>query len=154
MVVFEVNASQITSLEEAYKQIQILRREVSAPSDLPQAIIHFKQLTANYLEFIITLVNPIFKHSVTLRATRLPPSVRFSLHFIHTMDSPFPYEMSCFSLFLPAHYFKESDTVNLLGARECIVRYLDYMLGPFRDYNGGLLNSDSEKIAPLSGETI
>lgn len=130
--------------EEAYKQVQVLRRELLVSHDLPQVIIHFRQLTTYYLEFTVNLVRPASKHSVTVQATLLPPSIRFFLHFVYETDSPFPNEACCFSLFLPAHYFKEYNTVNFLQARACVVRYLDHMLGPFRDYNGGLFEAQRE----------
>ena len=110
--------------EEAYKQIQVLQRELSAPSDLPQVTIHFRHRSTQSLEFMINLVRPASDRSVTLQATTLPPSVRFFPHFMREIKLPFPREACCFSLFLPTHYFNEHHTVNLLQARNCVVQHL------------------------------
>ena len=47
--------------EEAYKQIQVLQRELSSPDDQPQATIHLRQRSTHSLEFIVNLVRPASK---------------------------------------------------------------------------------------------
>ena len=128
-----------------------------APSDMPQVTIHFRHRSTQSLEFMVNLVRPASEHSVTLQATTLPPSVRFFPHFSREIELPFPREACCFSLFLPTRYFNEHHTVNLLQARNCVVQHLQHMMGHFRDYNGGLFETQRgtfENVAAALADKI
>ena len=131
--------------EEAYKQLRVLLNELRSSNDLPQVTIHFRQQTAHSLEWLIHIAK---HHDLPLekKVGALPPSVRFFLHFLHEIDTK---EMGCFSLFLPLQQFNEQHTINLLQARDRVVRHLQCLLGPFRDYNGGLFETQRDTFIDI-----
>jgi len=137
--------------EEAFKQLHILQSELHSSEDLPQASIHFWRQTNNSLEFLINLARP--SHPIPLEKKALaclPHFTNFCLHFIKKIEYPFAKETWCFSLFLPIQHFSENNTINLLHARDQIVHYMQLILGPFRDYNGGLFEVQKRTFADIA----
>jgi oligopeptide transport system substrate-binding protein len=121
--------------EEAYKQAQILQKELNSSGDFPQVAIQLRQQTMYSLEFVVVLVRPASDFPIDRQASG---QLNFMLHFFQKMDFPFSSETWCFSLFLPTYNFMEGHTINLLRAREWVSKYIVKLIGPFRDYNGGL----------------
>jgi len=136
--------------EEAYKQLCILHREVHKIEDLPQVSIHLCQQTDYVLEFLINVARPWVETSIDQQADQLPPSAHFLLHFSKKSHAQFTKEICSFSLFLSANQFYEQHTINFLQARNRIVHFIQLILGPFRDYNGGLFEKQKRIFADLS----
>ncbi len=70
--------------------------------------------------------------------TSCPPSVQCSVHFHTQFKTSPPCKGAVFSFYIPLHYFYENDAINLLHARRYITKYIEGIMGSFRDYNGGL----------------
>jgi len=137
--------------EESYKQLRVLKNELQLPTDLPQVTIHFRQQTDQILEFLVNVARPNHLFPLEQKIGILPPSTSFFLHFSQKIVTPFPQETLCFSLFLTLQQFNEHQTINLLQARNRVVHYLQQMLGPFRDYNGGMLETQRGTFTSIFG---
>lgn len=128
--------------EESHRQTLLLIREMASKQDLPHVSIHFKEQTATSLEFLIHLVRP--KSEMPLLLEKLPESISFFRYSHHTLNNPFQIEIQIFSIKLQAQLFDVRDTINLLYARRYIAKQLEVILGPFRDYNGGLFEKQQD----------
>lgn len=138
------------NVEETYKQLLILQNELHSCDDIPQVAIHFRQQTGDTLEFLITVALAQTSFAIDQHVAALAPSINFFLHFSQAVATPFPKTMLCFSLFLPVHQFKEHNTINLLQARDRVVQCLVSLLGPLRDYNGGLFETQRSAFEDIS----
>lgn len=128
--------------EESHRQIQLLIREMTHKEDLPHISIHFQEQTASSLEFLVHLVRP---HSdVPIAFDRLPESLYFFRYAHHVIHTPFSIEIDAFSIKIPAQIFNVRDSINLLYARRYLIKQLEMLIGPFRDYNGGLFEKQQD----------
>jgi oligopeptide transport system substrate-binding protein len=110
--------------------------------DLPHISIHFQEQTSNSLEFLIHLVRP--KAMAPLALEKLPKSLYFFRYTKHLINTPFSIEIEVFSIKMRAALFDVRDTINLLYARRYIAKQLELIIGPFRDYNGGLFEKQQD----------
>ena len=133
--------------EESHRQIQLLVREMTDEQDMPHIAIHFQEQTASSLEFLIHLVRPKSKRPFTLED--LPESLSFFRYSKHVINTPFTIEIEAFSIRLPAQIFDVRDSINLLYARRYLVKQLEKIIGPFRDYNGGLFEKQQDHFEKM-----
>ncbi|MBI2812535.1 MAG: peptide ABC transporter substrate-binding protein [Candidatus Melainabacteria bacterium] len=135
--------------EESYRQIQLLQREVRSKHDLPHVLLQFREQTNTSLEFLIHLVRPKAEEGLENALKRLPESLHSFSHFCHVKQSPFPIECGSFSLKVPSNAFDVRDSINLLYARRYVLKYLEGVIGPFRDYNGGLFEKQQQHFESI-----
>lgn len=128
--------------EESHRQIQLLIREMSHKGDVPHASIHFQEQTGSSLEFLIHLVRP--KSTTPLLLENLPESLYFFRYSHHVIQTPFPIEIDAFSIKIHSQLFNVRDSINLLYARRYLIKHLEMIIGPFRDYNGGLFEKQQD----------
>src|SRR3989344_3581275 len=128
--------------EESHRQIQLLVREMSHRQDFPHLSIHFQEQTANSLEFLIHLVRP--QSAASLQLTNLPESLYFFRYAHYVIHTPFSIEIDAFSIKMDAQIFDVCDSINLLYARRFLIKHLEAIIGPFRDYNGGLFEKQQD----------
>lgn len=128
--------------EESHRQIQILLREMKSKQDLPHVSIHFQEQTASSLEFLIHLVRPKAAEPIVL--DKLHDSLYYFRYSKHLMSTPFPIEIEAFSIKMQPQLFDVRDTINLLYARRYLSKHLESIIGPFRDYNGGLFEKQQD----------
>lgn len=130
--------------EESHRQTQLLIREMNSEQDLPHISIHFQEQTATSLEFLIHLVRPKMLDPLPLE--KLPESLYSFRYSNHTIQTPFPIEIDVFSIRMHSQIFDVQDTINLLYARRYLMKYLETIIGPFRDYNGGLFEKQQDQF--------
>ncbi len=128
--------------EESHRQIQILIREMTSKQDMPHVSIHFQEQTSSSLEFLIHLVRPKATEPVALE--KLPESLYYFRYSRHVLNIPFSIEIEAFSIKMQAQLFDVRDTINLLYARRYLAKQLEMIIGPFRDYNGGLFEKQQD----------
>lgn len=128
--------------EESHRQIQLLVREMSHTKDIPHLSIHFQEQTSSSLEFLIHLVRPETKEPLPLE--KLPEALYFFRYSHHVIHTPFSIEIDAFSIKMDAQIFDVRDSINLLYARRYLVKQLETIIGPFRDYNGGLFEKQQD----------
>ncbi len=131
--------------EEAVKNLALLKKELSAAPDLPQAMIFFAAQTPQYLSFKIILAR-------TIRKAMLPLAKCFAslpLRFIVDRTNVFRnVEASIFQLRLPidSSFLRADLSVNLYQARHDIVSLLQQAIGKVRDYNGGVFAQERDRF--------
>lgn len=130
--------------EESFRQIQLLLREMHHPSDLTHISILFQEQTLSSLEFLIHYARPFSPSSIKEQLSQLPLSFEHLWRFHKDINLPFPIELGAFSLKIPSSFFDMRGQINLLYARRYITKYLESLLGPFRDYNGGLFEKQQD----------
>lgn len=135
--------------EESYRQIQLLQREILSEKDLPHLHIHFREQNPEFLEFLVHLVRPNPKEPLESSLKRLPASLHTFSHFTHQRTSPFLIESSAFSVKIPSNAFNVRDSIHLLYARRYVLKYLEEILGSFRDYNGGLFEKQQQHFETI-----
>jgi ABC-type oligopeptide transport system substrate-binding subunit len=135
--------------EESFKQVQHLLKEIETPQDLPQISIQFQEQTASSLEFLIHLARPKCSGPLHTVLEKLPSHLDFFCHFEHVAHHSFPVELAAFALKVPSETFEIRDSINLLYARRYIIKFLESVLGPCRDYNGGLFEQQQQHFEVL-----
>jgi len=135
--------------EESFRQVQLLQREIHNGEDMPHVSVHFQEQSPSSLEFLIHLVRPRCKESLNQALKRLPESVQFFCHFLRTNETPLPLEICAFSLKVPPFAFDVRGSINLVYARRYVLKYLERIIGPFRDYNGGLFETQQQHFEML-----
>ena len=135
--------------EESFRQIQLLRREMTNKKDLPHISIHFQEQHPSSLEFFIHLIRPKSLKPLEESLKRLPDSIDYLRYFHSVSKTPFPIEIEGFSINVPSHLFDIQDSINLLYARRYVAKLIETAIGPFRDYNGGLLAKQQQHFEAI-----
>ncbi|MBS0652253.1 MAG: peptide ABC transporter substrate-binding protein [Verrucomicrobia bacterium] len=135
--------------EESYRQVQLLQREIHSPKDLPHVHVHFREQTPESLEFLIHLVRPNPSDPLEACLKRFPASLHTFCHFMHHRQTPFPMESSALSIKIPSSAFDVRESINLLYVRRYVLKYLEEILGTFRDYNGGLFEKQQQHFETI-----
>jgi hypothetical protein len=133
--------------EESYRQLLLLHKEVHSNSDLPQISIHFRGHNSQDLEFLIYMVRPAAEQPFEKTIDKLPTWIRFISHISSSLKNSFFSEAIAFSLHIPISCLNFGLITNLLLVRKYVTTLLETLLGPFRDFNGGLFTQQEEIFA-------
>ncbi len=141
--------------EELFKNISHLSKEIKYVNDLPQGMISFVEYFQDTLKFLVIVLRLIKPGTKDLQSAHLPSIVHFSLEnilLIEKLKKKYQKEASIFTLEVKSSQFLQSNnTINLRAARQYVAKVLEGMIGPFRDYNGGLLIQENEQLARIKG---
>ncbi len=143
----------IRNEEEIMKNILTLSQELHDPEDIPQVMIKFEEQTTTELNFSVILVQPIAEDNVK---TILPQSLsgaRVAVDRIQTIER-LNRKYYKEATLLQVHLFKEpflrSDfSVNTYLARQKVVALLVDVFGEIRDYTGGMISQQEERLFEL-----
>jgi len=135
--------------EDAYRQLQLLQREIKRGEDLPHVSVHFREQTSSSLEFLIYLVCPKFSESLDKIFKRLPDFLHFFCRFHYETKIPVPLQAGAFSVKMPSCSFEQCGSINLLYTRRYLLKFLEAAIGPFRDYNGGLFEMQQQHFEAI-----
>ncbi|MEM7175477.1 MAG: peptide ABC transporter substrate-binding protein [Chlamydiota bacterium] len=138
--------------EEAFKQLLVLAKEIFSAKDYPQVSIHFQKQTAHQLEFLIYLARPKpnLSPETAITSSQFPVSIQLILHLTKEIDTKVPTLIEAFSVLIPIEKCKKGTAINLLHAREFVGKLLENIVGTFRDYNGGLFDTQKKRFEELS----
>lgn len=141
--------------EELIRNIISLSQELRYVRDLPQAIISFQEQYNDVLRFNIVLLRVLTEKSRSLvKLSRLLPG---NVHFFAERVANVGYlrkkyikEANVFTLELESKLFlRKNHSVDLVKARQYVVKALEKMMGNFRDYNGGFLVKQNEQLEAI-----
>lgn len=138
--------------EELIRNILQLSNEIRYVKDLPQTIISFQEQRGGVLRFDIVLLRVLGSEDLSLSklSRKLPLKVRFVPERVANVGfirKKYVKEANVFVLETEvAPFIRKNHSVDLVKAREYIVKVLEEMLGPFRDYNGGFLLKQKEQL--------
>lgn len=144
--------------EELYRNIVILSQELKFVRDLPQAIISFKEQVGDSLKFDIILLRLLHDGMPSLlnESGKLPPHVRFvpeKIAQVGIVRKKYPKEANVFSLEVESRQFlRKNHSVDLVRARQHVVKLVEKIVGNFRDYNGGFLFKQNEQCDAIKKE--
>ncbi len=140
--------------EELLRNIILLSAELKYVSDLPQAIISFQEQRSDVLKFNIILLRILTKKSKPIQQSSL-----LSLHDrlivekvaqVGQVRKKYTKEATVFSIEIENGLFlRKNHSVDLLSARQYIVKSVEKLVGPFRDYNGGFLLKQKEQLEAI-----
>ena len=141
--------------EEVMHNIISLSKEIKYSRDIPQVIISFEKQKYSKLSFSIILVRVTEDKSTPLKklfenkfgATKFIP-VRNKI--TGSIRKKYNKEANVFKLEIPKMKFVRSDnSIDIIRARSYISDAIEKAIGPFRDYNGGLLSKQNEVLWEL-----
>ena len=130
--------------EEVMKNVIRLSQELKYIRDLPQVFISFDEQTDSQLVFTVVLLRVLLGRENSIAELFKQNSTM--CHFIEDrvklvgfIRGKYPKESTVFRVKLYKESFMRRDhTVDLLGARQFVVKMLEEIVGEFRDYNGGI----------------
>ncbi|MCH9626529.1 MAG: hypothetical protein S4CHLAM2_01510 [Chlamydiales bacterium] len=141
--------------EELIRNIIHLSQELRYVRDLPQAMISFQEQRHDVLRFNIVLLRVLNKTSRSLaKQSRSLPS---NVHFIPERVANVGYlrkkyikEATVFTLEIETRLFlRKNHSIDLVKARQYVVKSVEKMIGQFRDYNGGFLLKQNEQLEAI-----
>ena len=137
--------------EETMRNILILSQELKYLSDLPQVMISLDKQTATEIFFTVILVRVLKPGHTSLKQSfkEVQTKVKFlpdRLQHVGFLRKNYPKEANVFHLKLPkdSGLLRPDYSVNFYLARQKIASLLTEALGPFRDYNGGMILKQGE----------
>lgn len=143
------------NVENLFKNIRPLSREIRHIDDLPQVMISFIEYSQKKLKFLAVVLRVIKPSTISIQelSSHLPPFIHFSIEKVFCVEKlrkKYPKEASLFTLEVDSGIFmRHNNEVNLREARQYIAKALESMLGEYRDYNGGILNKETEQLAAI-----
>lgn len=138
--------------EELIRNIIHLSNELRYVRDLPQAIISFHEQKTEVLKFNVILLRVLTTESYSLQqmSKNLPRSVKYTperIANVGVIRKKYAKEANVFNLEVDSRLFlRKNHSVNLVKARQYVVKAMEKMIGPFRDYNGGFLLKQNEQL--------
>lgn len=141
----------IRNEEEIMRNILILSQELHYLSDIPQVMISLDRQTASELYFtlIVVRLQRQGQQSLQKRFESLQTPLRFipdRVQQVGFLRKNYPKEANVFHLCLPKDValLRADFSVNFYLARQKVASILAEAIGPFRDYNGGMILKQSE----------
>lgn len=139
--------------EEVYRTILTLREELRSVKDIPQVNITFEEQGGIELFFTVILVRLVKgSHEPALKELfeKQHPEILFLLDRVDAVGylrKTILKEATVFRLQIPKNpFFRKDRSVNLYKARSYVVSLLTRAFGPIRDFNGGLISKQSERL--------
>lgn len=138
--------------EEIVKNILVLSREISSVKDLPQITIHFEEQTELEVKFRIVLVHVINQHHLPLdtcfQANQTVVYLPGRTQIVRHLRKKYPIQAQVFQLSIAKipSLLRSDSSLNFYAARYQISQLLTQAIGPFRDYNGGLILKQGENL--------
>lgn len=141
--------------EEIVRNIMTLSRELKYAKDVPQVSIHFDAQKEGELIFTVILVRVVQPGMQAIAELFLKKKswlgyVQDRCKMLGAVRRLYAKEATVFRLKLPYKSFlRQDDSVDLWRARLEVVSELMRVIGPIRDYNGGLILKQNEQLAAL-----
>ena len=140
--------------EEVMKNIITLSQELKYVRDIPQVIISFEEQTDTELSFTVVLLRLLVgSHELPLNELYKQISAKFKfvedrVKKVGSLRRKYPKEATVFRLKMPKILFmREDHSVDLLKARQEVVKEIHRTVGEFRDYNGGMISKQNETLS-------
>ncbi len=141
--------------EEIMRMILSLSSQIRYLRDIPQVSMTFDEQTSASLYFTVIVVRVMKPGMPPLQ--ELFKDSRTSLEYIPDQSravgdvrKKYSKEATVFRLKLPKEQFLRRDqSVDLVKARQAICAELMRIIGEFRDYNGGMISKQGEKLAEI-----
>jgi oligopeptide transport system substrate-binding protein len=138
--------------EEVFRNLITLREQLKSTRDIPQVIISFEEQTHHDLFFTVVLLRVVTRfgkslellfHESDLNMTFIPDRVEI----VGKIRGRYQKEANIFRLQLVKdEYLRKDRSVDLYKARQDVGKALEKAVGKIRDYNGGLILKQDERL--------
>lgn len=139
--------------EEVYRNIITLREQIQYIKDIPQVMISFEEQTGKDLYFTVVLLRVLQNDrepSVEELFKEVNPGSVFipdRRECVGYVRKKYPKEANVFRVLIPkADFLRKDRSVDLYKARHFVTILLTNALGRIRDYNGGLMLKQDERL--------
>ncbi|MBP9840982.1 MAG: peptide ABC transporter substrate-binding protein [Simkaniaceae bacterium] len=138
--------------EEVFRNIIALREQLKSTRDLPQVVISFEEQTHHDLFFTVVLLRVVTKFAKSLEILfhESDAGMRFipdRVELVGKLRGRYQKEANIFRLQLAKDdYLRKDRSVDLYKARQDIGKALEKAFGKIRDYNGGLILKQDERL--------
>lgn len=138
--------------EEVYRNVVTLRDQLKSSRDVPQATITFEEQSQFDLFFTVVLLRLVKEKQpsvLELLEKAFPETVFIPdrIDYVGALRKVYRKEATVFRVQIPkSSFFRKDRSVNLYKARRHVVSMLTNALGPIRDYNGGLILKQNERL--------
>lgn len=140
----------IRNEEEVMKNILILSRELDFCHEIPEMTINFEQQRSDALSFTVILVRMVKENNKSIRELlqKLTDGIRFFLDRNQTIGYK---EASVFRLEIPIDdsFLRSDFSINFYLARQKVKSAILQAIGPVRDFNGGMILKQGERLSQL-----
>lgn len=141
--------------EEIMRNIMSLSNQLKFAGDLPQLVISFDNQTHNNLYFTVILVRILNKDHRTIK--EIFEQGNTFIEYIHDRSrklgiirKKYPKDATVFHVkFNKENFIRIDHSIDLSRARHAIVSEITRLLGPVRDYNGGMITKQTELLSSL-----
>lgn len=136
--------------EEIMRNILTLSNQLNSIRDLPQVIISFEEQTDKKITFIVILMRVVKEDSESIedKFKSSKSHVEFSLERVKevgVMRKRHYKEANVFHLQLKkSNFLRRDHSLDLYKARQAVANELTKVIGPYRDYNGGMIEKENE----------
>jgi hypothetical protein len=136
--------------EEVMKNAMVLSRELHSAEDLGQVHLSFQEQKGEDLIFTVVLVRSA-ERSIETLVGRGPIEFEVErVRILGEMSETHKKEASIIRATLPSRPFLRPDhSVDLVKARQRVLSELIRVLGPLRDYNGGMIEKEAFALLEL-----
>ncbi|MBJ7449746.1 MAG: peptide ABC transporter substrate-binding protein [Parachlamydiales bacterium] len=146
----------IRNEEEVLKNILLLSKELRFVHDLPQVMILFDHHQSKEATFTVILVRfiqsgqPSVEEYLKNRKGKIR-ALCDRIQIVGYLDQIYAKEASVFRVVLPEDpsILRQDSSLNLFLARQKVITFLTDSLGEVRDYNGGMLVKQRERLLQL-----
>ncbi|MBS0623059.1 MAG: peptide ABC transporter substrate-binding protein [Verrucomicrobia bacterium] len=138
--------------EEVYRNILALRDQLKTVRDIPQMTISFEEQTQFDLFFTVVLLRLVKGKEPSVKEVfeKSNPDIVFipdRVDLVGSLRKLYQKEATVFRLQLPkSHFYRKDRSVNLYKARRTVVALINKAIGHVRDYNGGLILKQNERL--------
>lgn len=141
--------------EEIMRNILVLSKQIKYVRDLPQVCITFDEQTFGHLYFTIILVRILKDSSDTIQELFAVDGE--NIEYFHDrckrvgyLRKKYPIEATVFRLKIKKdNFLREDHSIDLYKARQKVVKEIQRVMGPMRDYNGGMIAKQNELLDQL-----
>lgn len=143
--------------EEIMRNILLLSEQIRFVRDIPQVFISFDEQTDFELFFTVILVRVVKDGSKSVQ--ELFEQTNTCLEYMHDqkkiigyMRKKYPKESTVFQVKIAKEEFIRDDHfVDLYKARQAVAAELVFILGQYRDFNGGMISKQNELLEEVKG---
>lgn len=148
----------IRNEEEIMRNILTLSNQVKFLHDLPQVVIIFDEQMEGDLLFTVIMVHLVKGEEKSLEERFKAKKSHFEYipdrsKVVGYLRKKYPKEANVFRVKFPKKPFiRQNHSVNLNQARQSVAEELTHIIGEIRDFNGGMISRQYERLCTLRDE--
>lgn len=137
--------------EEVMKHMILLSGQLTSPKDIPQMILSFSEQTEQELVFTVILAR-VLKEGMLSMAQLLEKVEGMRLEKVRVRGvvwKKYPKELSVIRVSVPMFFEDQFGKVHFMKARNRVQKKIEALVGPVRDFFGGMYEKDQKQLEQL-----